>query len=137
MSVRMEMKWKGVDNLLRHLEKTMPRAFQSAMTDALLESAELGKERAKSLVPIDTAALQRSIRIERIAKPARNIIRTGIRAGGFIRNPRTNRLVDYAIYVEFGTSRQRPQPFLRPAHEYAMKRLPSIFWKQLSRRVRL
>lgn len=137
MSVRLELKWTGVDGFLRHMEKTMPDAFQSALTDSLQEAAYIGKARAKELVPIDTGALQRSIRVERLAKLARNIYYTGIRAGGYIRNPKTNRLVDYAGYVEYGTRFQRPQPYLRPAHEYAMKRLPDIFWRQLSRRVKV
>ena len=137
MSVRIKMDWKGVDGFLRHLQKTMPDAFESALIDALQEAAYLGKERAKTLVPKDTGALQNSIRVERLAREASKILYTGIRAGGYIRNPRTGRLVDYASHVEYGTSKQRPQPYLRPAQEYSMKRLPPIFWKQLSRRVKL
>ena len=135
MSVRLKLEWKGVDALMRHLEKTMPDAFDQSMTDAMEETAQLGKERARELVPVDTGALKNSIRVERFATPAGYITYTGIRAGGYIRNPRTNKLVDYASYVEYGTSRQRPQPYLRPAVEYAMKRLPDLFWRKLSRRV--
>lgn len=34
--------------------------------------------------------------------------------------------VEYAIYVEFGTSRNQAQPYLRPAVERAVRKLDSI-----------
>lgn len=134
-AVRVEFELDGFEELKHYLRKTLPNAFEDATIDALQKAAYDGKERAKSLVPVDTGALRRSIRVERLAKEARKIYYTGIRAGGYIRNPRTNKLVDYAGYVEYGTSRQRPQPFIRPSSEYAMKRLPNYFWSELYRRV--
>jgi phage gpG-like protein len=34
--------------------------------------------------------------------------------------------VEYAVYVEFGTSRNRAQPYLRPAVERAVRKLDSL-----------
>ncbi len=136
MSVRLELKWKGLDDLYRYLERTLPRAFKDAMGDALDLTADDAKDDAWKRVPVDTGALRKSIRKERISKPAGNIIYTGIRAGGHVVNPKTGRLVDYARFVEYGTSAQRPQPFLRPALKWAMsKKLPGHFAYALSKRV--
>lgn len=137
MSVRTEIVWEGLDDFKRHLSQTMPVAFKKSLEDALNKAAEDGKERAKHLVPVDTGSLKRSIRRERHAWPAKNIIYTGIRAGGYIRHPLTGRYVDYAGYVEYGTRHQRPQPFLRPALRYASRRIPKHFWEALSRRVKV
>ena len=134
-AVRIKLEWKGKRELQRYLEKTMPQAFSDSLTEALLNTAQDGKKRAKELSPVDTGAMRDSIRVERLAREAGKILYTGIRAGGYIRNPRTGRFVDYASFVEYGTSRQAPQPFMRPAVIWAMKRLPNHFWKQLSRRV--
>lgn len=133
--VRIELEWEGEDKLRRYLTSVLPEAFEESVTAALLKSAEEGRDRAKQLVPVDTGALRDSIRVERFARPAGNILYTGIAAGGYKKNRKTGRLVDYAIYVEYGTRRMRPRPYLRPASEWAMKRVPDHFWKELSKRV--
>jgi HK97 gp10 family phage protein len=63
--------------------------------------------------------------------------RTPIRTGRLISNhmmqvtgPKSLRMwndVEYASYVEFGTSKMLPQPHWRPAIEYLKKALPTIF----------
>jgi HK97 gp10 family phage protein len=59
---------------------------------------------AKRGAPVRTGALRASGRVKRTNQYLR-IIQFGGRGTG----------VDYATYVEFGTFRQRPKPFLRPA----------------------
>lgn len=58
--------------------------------------------RARSLCPVDTGRLRSSI-----------VMRKGRDGMGFYVEIGTN--VSYAPFVEFGTSRQRAQPFLLPA----------------------
>ena len=71
---------------------------------------------AKILVRKDTWSLCKSIRRESYARPAGCFLQMGFRAGGYIVNPKTGRLVDYAIYQEFGTSRMPGgYPYMRPA----------------------
>jgi len=135
MSVRIKLEIDGTKDLLRYLENKLPDAFNESMSEVLKETAQIGKDKAQSLVPVDTGALKKSIRIERLGMKSGKITYTGIRAGGYIRNPKTNKIVDYAAHVEYGTSNQRPQPYLRPAAEYAMQRLPGLFWQHLYRRV--
>lgn len=89
------------------------RIDQAAMAE-LLESIDgpVGKEilrrtlaverAAKRLCPVDTGRLRSSITHE-IQKDGRGLV-------GVVG---TN--VSYAAYVEFGTSRMRAQPYLRPA----------------------
>lgn len=86
------------------------------LTERILKSvAKEVKEEARELVPVDTGALRKSIRVISTAKEAGKITRVGVWAGGYETNPKTGNLVNYAIYVEFGTSRQSPQPYLIPA----------------------
>jgi len=58
---------------------------------------------AQQLCPVDTGALRASIRLE----PAQPALKMYVKAGGG--------QVDYAGYVEFGTSRSLAQPYLTPA----------------------
>ena len=137
MSLRFSINWEGLEEYRRHLATAIPDAFEESAVEALDKGADDARDRAKQLVPVDTGSLQKSIRKERQARPAGNILYTGIRAGGYVVNPKTKRLVDYASYVEYGTSRMRPQPYMRPALEWASKRIKDYFWVALSRRVKV
>ena len=86
-----------------------------AAASVLKEIAEKVKTEAKQLCPVDTGALRKSIRLTSTAKIAGQITRIGVRAGGYEVNPKTRKLVNYAVIVEFGSSRQAPQGYLIPA----------------------
>lgn len=105
---------KGKDRLLAQLNKGI-NFLERYVAEALDEIAGNIITDAKSYVAVDTGSLQKSIRKQVYAKPAHNVRKIGVRAGGYVRNPKTGRLVDYAVYQEYGTSRMRPQPFMRPA----------------------
>ena len=137
MSLRFSVKWDNLDDYRSHLARAMPKAFEVSALEALDKTADDARDRAKELVPVDTGSLRKSIRKERHAWPAGNITYVGIRAGGYITNPKTGRKVDYARYVCYGTSRQRPQPYLRPALVWALRKTPDYFWKALSKRVKV
>ena len=86
-----------------------------ATTKNLKAVSRLIRDYAKTIVPVDTGALQQSIRLDNIVVKGKTK-RIAVRAGGFATNWKTGRKVDYASFVEFGTSRNRPQPFMRPAY---------------------
>jgi HK97 gp10 family phage protein len=69
-------------------------------TPALTESARLVETRGRSGAPVRTGALAGSIRGSVVGQEA--IVTAAVR---------------YGVFVEYGTSRTRAQPFLRPALE--------------------
>jgi len=84
-----------------------------ALAEALEEIAEKIRDDAKGFAPVDTGSLRKSIRVEREGELQFSVVAGD---GGVI-NPRMGREVDYAGYVEFGTSRMSPQPYMQPALE--------------------
>jgi hypothetical protein len=86
-------------------EKMLEYAFE-----VLMSRAELMKDLAQVYVRVDTGSLRDSIRIERGGE-SKNWRRVRVRAGGYVTNPKTGRLVDYAGIVE-----QR-FPYMRPAFD--------------------
>lgn len=72
------------------------------------------QNRARELCPVDTGRLRSSISH---SEPAHDSDGVYVLVG-------TN--VDYAEFVEFGTSRQHPQPYLRPAIAEAVHAWPRI-----------
>lgn len=105
---------EGIENVKRNFN-ALTRGINPAAARVLKAVAEDIKKEAKELVPVDTGALKASIRLIVTAARAGNVTRVGVRAGGYEVNPKTGKLVDYAVSVEFGTSRQMPQPYLVPA----------------------
>lgn len=88
-------------------------AFRRGLQDALDRRAIKSKEgltrlglrvqnAARELAPVDTGRLRSSIRMI-----------SGEDADGFYVEVGTN--VEYAVFVEYGTTRAAAQPFLRPA----------------------
>lgn len=78
--------------------------------EVLLKQAELMRDLAKIYVRVDTGSLRDSIRVER-GGTGLHWREVRVRAGGYVANPKTGRLVDYARFVE------EKYPFMRPAFE--------------------
>jgi HK97 gp10 family phage protein len=134
VSVSLTIEWEGLDAVERYLAKVIPEAIEEAALKALDEAAGDGVERAKQIVPVDTGALRRSIRLEPEPHREDGSYVAGISAGGGgVINPRTGREVDYAGFLEWGTSRAPAQPYLRPGLRHAARRLAGHFWSALRR----
>jgi HK97 gp10 family phage protein len=126
-NIRFEVRPVDLSKLYKFLDNTFPNIAKDAADAASHRVADDAVEKAKFFVPVDTGALRKSIRKEARARPAGYYVYIGIRAGGYVRNPKTGRLVDYALYVEYGTSRMSAQPFMRPALRWAAKRFKGYF----------
>lgn len=97
-TVRMKAGWE------RNLDEGMARPVLDRLGKAIVDDA-------KRYVPVDTGALQDTIRHEIVPAPGDFGVELHVIAGD------DNRGVDYPAYVENGTSRMAAQPFLRPAVE--------------------
>jgi HK97 gp10 family phage protein len=97
--------YNKIPDIVRAVENGAPRVVEKAARDI--------EAYAKSVVPVDTGTLKNSIQAER---------EHGLL---WIVAPHT----DYAVYVEFGTRRMRPRPYMRPAAEHVRE----IFLKAMER----
>lgn len=96
---------------LRKIQFTLAQieeGLDPKLEKALLEAAHFMVGQAQSRVRVDTGSLMKSIRVEHIRQLA-----VRVRAGGYITNPKTGKIVNYAIFVE------AKYPFLRPSWEEA------------------
>jgi len=113
MEVKVEL--LGADRLIARLERASDR-IDSETVEGLNQVADRIVEDAKATVRVDTGSLQKSIRKQHHVSQG-HIHSIGVSAGGYIVNPKTGRLVDYARYLEYGTSRMPPRPYMTPALE--------------------
>jgi len=89
----------------------LPEKMLEAAYEVLLERARLMQGLAQVYVRVDTGSLRDSIRVERVA-PAYHTHRiVRVRAGGYVTNPKSKKIVDYAAAVE------ARYPYMRPAWE--------------------
>ena len=98
------VKWYG-PKLVKEVEQKLFGNMEKACLVVELD--------AKRMAPVDTGRLQQSITHEVERKPKEVIGRVG-----------TN--VEYAVYVEYGTSVMSAQPYLRPALEKNRSRIGKI-----------
>jgi HK97 gp10 family phage protein len=79
------------------------KAIEAAAARGVQRAGGYIVDLARQLCPVDTGALRGSIRLE----PEQPALRMTVKAGG---GP-----VNYAHFIEYGTSRSPAQPFLTPA----------------------
>ena len=90
----------GVNKVIKNLDLSK-KEIQNAVFESVKATATKVSNVAKQIVPVDTGRLKSSIQISNLVeRPASAEVGTN---------------VEYAPFVEFGTSRQRAQPYLRPA----------------------
>lgn len=133
MSVRIEV--IGKDRIKTMLER-IPGGMDVNLRRELDVIAEKIKTDAKDFCPVDTGSLKASIRKEAVARPATNVWEVGVRAGGYITNPKSGNKVNYAIHVEYGTRYMAPRAFLRPAARMNATAIRDAIWRALSRAIK-
>lgn len=103
MSKQVQVQVKGLDALLRFLT-VLPDAVREASDLACSRTAAKIEVEAKRIVPWKTGNLCRSIKSEKIGESEYRVAAEA----------------DYAYWVEYGTSKMKEQPYMRPATEKAL-----------------
>jgi hypothetical protein len=104
MSIRLDFN-KGT---VKEDVAAIPNKLLEGAEEAILEVAHLMVGLAQVHVRVDTGSLRDSIRVERGGKTM-HWRQVKVRAGGYVTNPRTGKLVDYAVIVE------QKWPYMKPA----------------------
>lgn len=91
MASRMRFK-SNIDEVIKEIDEIIDKSLEAVKEDMI--------DHAKMIVPVDTGDLKKSI----------NVINKSKRTVGFD----YAKLMHYWAHVEFGTSKQRSQPYLRP-----------------------
>lgn len=98
------------------LKNMIMDAVKLAVANASIKAAYDMESHAVKIVPVDTGALKASIHLE-INSPNDIMLTAGM---------------DYAPHVEYGTYKQRPQPYMRPAiFNFVSTFLPERIHKEL------
>ena|SRR3990167_3180221 len=105
--MKFRLKTFGFEALNKKIDSSIAN-MDNTIQNPLVRIAAKVEAFAKRLCPVDTGRLRSSIGFQ-VLSPNKVIVATGI-------NP-TSRPVNYAAYVEFGTSVQAAQPYMRPAIE--------------------
>lgn len=133
--IKGEIKWEGLEAFRDYVTRIIPQAVQESAEAALDRAGDDGLERMQRSVPVRTGDLKSTCRKRSGREPTQaGTFHVELAAGG-MRGRAAGNLVNYAGYVEYGTSRQRPQPYLSPSIRYATRRVEPYFWEELEKRV--
>lgn len=97
----------------------IPNKMLEGAEEAILEVAHLMAGLAQVHVRVDTGSLRDSIRVERGGKTM-HWRQVKVRAGGYVTNPRTGKIVNYAAVVEV------KYPYMKPAWEQVRPQVEEI-----------
>lgn len=95
------------------------KELKEGIKTALNKGANIVETQAKLLCPVDTGNLRRSI--------THNVFDDGFEVG-------TN--VEYAIFVEKGTSKTKAQPYLEPALDMSINDILKIMEEETGRKLK-
>ena len=117
------MEIKGLRELDRELRKLSRKAQRQTVTRALREAAKPMLAEARAKAPVgSTGKLKRGIVIRAVPRlPKGNF---GVMVG-------VKKEVFYARFLEFGTRRMAPKPFLRPSYEQGKNKAVGDIAKRL------
>lgn len=112
---------KGLSGLQAKFNKLDPKT-RAAAAIGVKKGALLVERAAKGITPVDTGALRDSMHINGKSTP-----------NGAQASVSTN--LEYAPYVEFGTSRQQAQPYLHPALQKNRRAVKNIVRDEIRRAI--
>lgn len=120
--MKVSVKIKGVEQLMRKLDKIDKLHQQDALADALADGGVVLIEEAQRRVPVQSGDLRDSLHVGGYKEKTPKFRKIGVY--GELPGPKgqgrsvgvlVGSTLPYAPLVEMGTKRARPQPFLRPA----------------------
>jgi len=106
----------------------LPQEMLDAAFAELLQQAKLMQGIAQVIVRVDTGSLRDSIRVERGGE-GEHWRTVRVRAGGYVTNPLSGKIVDYAVHVE------RKYPFMRPAWDQVKGNIEMLIQRAVVERV--
>jgi HK97 gp10 family phage protein len=125
--IRAQADADDVARLVRALAAIDRKLAKKLLRKAVLTGGRIVRDEAKSLVPIRTGTLRKSIGAKVKSYPSRRVVvaivgpRRGFRKD--IEGVGTVDPVNYAHLVEFGSRRSQAKPFMRPAWDENVARI--------------
>lgn len=116
------LKIHGLSKAMTRLKKTT--GSLEALRGPLQKIADVGARNLRAVTPVDTGALKGTVRTANTARKAR------VKIGG-------RRPLHYAPFVNYGTSRQKAQLFVKKAKLATMHSAGRIYKKEIEKVLRM
>ena len=111
----------GMRDLQKALRQFPKNVQKNICVGANRAAAAAIAKSAKQKAPVRSGVLKRSIKVKKQRTKNKNIVRHAVQAGGKVKwrakGEKHEGDAYYAVFVEFGTSKMAPEPFMRPAFE--------------------
>lgn len=133
-----QIKVSGLAEINAAFKRIEARLERRLLTRALMTAARISVAEAKRRVPVDTGELRRNIRARpdkpeefsaRVTIGVRRLTKAQLAKQRASRENASDPF--YWRFVELGTSKMRPRPFLRPAFESSVTKMIDAFAARL------
>jgi len=124
--MNMNMTITGAKELERKLLGMEPKLGRKVVRQALRKAAKPILARAKALVPVVSGALKKSLKIRALKRKKHRYGVMVATSEGWFKGDEF-----YGAFVEFGTSKMPPHPFMRPAFDAEKKNAEQIIAAEL------
>lgn len=128
--LKVDLTFLGDDELAKDMAQLEPKIQRKVLRQAFRAEAKEIAKIAKSLVPVETGELKKSIKV-RAMKRSRVRVGYVVMAGIGIDPDKRNK----AMAVEFGTKDRAATPYLRPAHDQRKDRALKNIADELGKRI--
>ena len=110
----------GLDGLFDDLMRLESKDAAKIIKKGLRQAATVVRNRAKKLVPVDTGLLRKSIKVYQTKGQRKHFYSYSVTGGGMTKKGKASAYMGEAYYggfIELGTKRMKPHPFLAPAFD--------------------
>lgn len=131
-------KVEGLRELGERMRKLSSDVARKASRSATNAAAQVIKKEAISNAPSDTGNLKKNIIVRRVKQPDLTSLHVVlVRSGKLTEKQKTTGLQDafYWRFVEFGTVKMGPRPFMRPAFDEKKGQALQAMTTQLKKRI--
>lgn len=118
--MRIEAQLEGADEVMRKLRELSKNTVKKKVKKAVSDGADIVRDEAKRLVPVNTGRLRESIIARTAKRGISGIVIADYPKDAGVRKSKTRKQAAgsqeyYAFAVEYGTRIMAAQPFMRPA----------------------
>ena len=131
----------GFKEMAKKLRDLGPRVGRKHLRAATSKGAAVIRKKARELAPVDTGEMRKDIQQKRERTSGDHVASYSVytRSGKRSRLSGKARNVDkdsfYWKFQEFGTAKQAPQPFMRPAFESEKENAVDVLGAELDKRI--
>ncbi len=129
----MKLTMHGLDDLMATLVEQAPKEARNLARTVVHDIAIQMSKEAKSAAPVKTGTLKKAIKPRRHKPRKKNVFISSVRGNAAKKQGKIDAF--YWKFIEFGTRRTAPRPFIKPIKDRYLANMPNIYRESFGRKL--